>query len=472
LTFSGNNIFAAGVPNLKPGYVQSWSFGIQRELNNDTAIEVRYMGNRGTSLWRGINLNEVNIFENGFLQEFQKAKQMLDLNVAGGCGNTFSPTTACNTAGIALPILTQAFNGTGTGLAALAASSAFGSQTFRDLLNQGQAGSFANTLAGNSTYTCRLFGRPFPGCESRGATVGPGALGLPINFFQANPHVAGGGAWVLTNGSWSTYHGMVVEFRRRMSKGLMLTANYTWSHGLTTFYSDSSNSGVTFSTLRDPDYSKSPSPFDIRHTARIYWSYEFPFGPGKRWSTGSGIVNRVIGGWQFLGVVAIQSGRNFLLTSGRGPFNQFEGGIVLNGITVQQIQSAIGVFPGPNTNNVYFINPSLIAANGAADPTRFLPPTAPGVLGQRVFLTGPNFVKPDFTLAKITPITERISTELRVEVFNAFNYKNIGIGASGAVAPTVSILGTTFGQTSSFFNDTGNQDQGPRMLQLVLRVKF
>ena len=56
------NAFA---PDLKTGYVESWSMGIQREINKDNVFEVRYIGNRGHQLWRQIDLNEVNVFENG-----------------------------------------------------------------------------------------------------------------------------------------------------------------------------------------------------------------------------------------------------------------------------------------------------------------------------------------------------------------------------------------------------------------------
>src|SRR6185295_1953221 len=66
-------------PELRPGYVQSWTFGIQRELTPDTAIEIRYVGNHGTKLWRQYEISEVNIFENGFLNEFKIAQRNLSI---------------------------------------------------------------------------------------------------------------------------------------------------------------------------------------------------------------------------------------------------------------------------------------------------------------------------------------------------------------------------------------------------------
>ena len=58
-------------PNLRTGYVESWTAGIQREIKKDNVIEVRYVGNRGHKLWRQVDLNELNMFENGALNEFR-----------------------------------------------------------------------------------------------------------------------------------------------------------------------------------------------------------------------------------------------------------------------------------------------------------------------------------------------------------------------------------------------------------------
>src|SRR6185312_15378227 len=76
---TSNNLNAYD-PNLRMEYVQSWDFGVQRELGPNTAVEVRYVGNHGTDLFRVLNLNEVNIFENSFLQQFQQAQQNLAIN--------------------------------------------------------------------------------------------------------------------------------------------------------------------------------------------------------------------------------------------------------------------------------------------------------------------------------------------------------------------------------------------------------
>ena len=79
--------------DLETGYVQSWNIGLQREIARNTVVEVRYLGNRANKLWHSFSLNEVNIFENGFLDEFKRAQQ--NLASTKRTGAPASPTTGC-----------------------------------------------------------------------------------------------------------------------------------------------------------------------------------------------------------------------------------------------------------------------------------------------------------------------------------------------------------------------------------------
>src|SRR5207249_3254715 len=81
-------------PNLKMAYVQTWSVGIQREVSKNTVVEVRYFGDHLARQWTTLNLNEVNIVENGFLNEFKLAQSNLQANLAAkrgaGAGANFA----------------------------------------------------------------------------------------------------------------------------------------------------------------------------------------------------------------------------------------------------------------------------------------------------------------------------------------------------------------------------------------------
>src|SRR5262249_5341013 len=58
-------------PNLQVAYTKSYSFGVQRALSKDMAIEVRYIGTRLVDGLVSENYNETNIVSNGFFNEFK-----------------------------------------------------------------------------------------------------------------------------------------------------------------------------------------------------------------------------------------------------------------------------------------------------------------------------------------------------------------------------------------------------------------
>jgi hypothetical protein len=95
---------------LKTGLVHSWTVGFQRELFKDTVVEARYVGTRGRDLWRRYGLNEVNVIENGFLNEFRLAQANLIGNQGAGRGNTFAYFGA-GSGTQPLPILLGYFSG-------------------------------------------------------------------------------------------------------------------------------------------------------------------------------------------------------------------------------------------------------------------------------------------------------------------------------------------------------------------------
>ena len=77
LTLTVANSANAFDPNIKTGTVTSFSFGYQRQIDRNTVVEFRYVGNRGKDLWRQHNINELNTIENGFAAEYKLAQQQI-----------------------------------------------------------------------------------------------------------------------------------------------------------------------------------------------------------------------------------------------------------------------------------------------------------------------------------------------------------------------------------------------------------
>ncbi|MGH9853790.1 MAG: hypothetical protein ACREBD_28445, partial [Blastocatellia bacterium] len=428
-------------PNLVSPYVQNWSLGIQRQLTKSTVLEARYVGNKSTHLWHFQDLQETNIFENGFLNEFNQAKRNLDINIANGRGNTFINNNLPGQA--ALPIFQAAFGALGN-QPALSAASGFANATFIQNLNQGAAGALATTLAGSATNMCRLVGAKLPACVYTGFNV-PGQY--PINFFQANPYL-GALMYQDSNGD-SNYNALQIDLRQQYSHGMLLGANYTWSHALSDIQ-NATDQQATYQwyTYRNARLNYGPSPFDRRHVFNAFWTYDLPFGKGRKFLSGSGLLDRLVGGWTIGGRETIASGNPVLLNGGRSTVNNLSaaagGGVVFGaGFTPEQLQRAVSTVAGPLSRTALISNvASLTTSTGAVNPSLYAPNSTPGQYGAFVYLRNNTSYQLDMSLNKEVRITERWRLTLRAVALNFLNHPFFAIGN---VSPTA----RTFGQITT-----------------------
>ena len=470
-------------PNLALGYVQSWSFGLQREINKDTVIEARYVGNRGIKLWQQFNLNEINLVENGFLSEFKLAQANLQANVAQGRGANFR-YAGPNTGTSPLPIMLAFFTGqpaSAAGTVANYSNSNFANATFVNALavNAPSIGTFAGfgtTIGGSGFINNATF-------RNNGI-----AAGLPANFFVVNPGKLGG-AWSIENNGRTWYDSLQVELRRRMAKGLLVQGNYTLGRAFANAFASSAVVAGQPSTLRDFGLSKSISPFAVTHAFKVNWIYELPFGKGKLIGGGAGkVLDRAIGGWEFHGAARVQSGT---------PFNL--GNVQLIGMTRSELQKAVKMRFDDAGKIAYFLPQDIIdntrrafnvnatSADGystlGAPTGRYFAPASRGACieaytGQcgttNLVVYGPNFARYDLSIVKKTRITERVNFEFRAEFLNAFNNINFIVGNPGNDVNTVGgFANATFGQVTQAYRDTSTtNDPGGRLVQLVGRINF
>jgi hypothetical protein len=407
LTFQG--VSTAGLPdNIKQPYTSAWNIGIQRDLGGNRAIEVRYNGNRTRNQWLAGNINEVNIFENGFLDEFRNAQRNMAINAAAGVVGNFGNRGLPGQ--VNLPIFTA------TGIPVTNAGAVAN-------LTNGAAGSLANTLATNRDFACSMFGSAIPQC---GAGL-PGK-GYPLNFWRAN-QFATGGASIMDDRGFSNYHGMQVEFRQRNWHGMSLNANYTLSKttGISTQGGDFQAAYNQF-TNRDFMLAYGPLLTDRRHVVHVSGTYELPFGEDRRWLQ-DGLLEKLAGGWTISTIVTFQSGRPFRIGGNNNTFNNLrDGGLTLNGISQQDIQDRIGFYRDA-AGLTYYLPPDWIAevrASGAIASNR-----EPGTWGQIFYLYGPQQTETDIGISKVMNITSRVRFKLQTEILNAFNHPTFWQGGNG-----------------------------------------
>jgi hypothetical protein len=458
-TTSGSvNIFD---PNIQVPYSDSWTVGFQRAVGRRAAFEIRYIGTRNREQWRSYNFNEVNIIENGFIDEFRKAQANLYANAAAGRGKTFA-YFGPNTGTSPLPIYLAHFSGTNVALGgncdSIAAcqtmynSGSFASDDFINALSRFGANPFTPAGTGNSGL--------------RGnATRRSNALnaGLPSNFWIANPDVST--ANVTGNGGFTDFNGLQMQFRRRMTSGLQFDVNYAYGKAY---------EAVRYS-FRVPMLStrNTGGEGDVTHAVKSTFVYELPFGQGKRFGTNAGaMMDRLIGGWQVSGTMRFQTGELIDL-----------GNVNVVGMSLDEVQDLFKVrFTGPGNTPIYnwpqdIIDNTIKAysrdINGftQGEPTgRYFAPagldgcietiaTNYGDCGLRTFvITGPMVRNLDLSLVKDVRISGRKTFQFRMDFLNAFNVVDFD-GESGVGSTTLGDWEIT-------------SASGPRVIQLVTRFSW
>jgi hypothetical protein len=451
-------------PTLRAPYTINWSFGVQRELWKNNVLEVRYVGNQAHLVWRTSNLNEVNIFENGFLEQFKNAQSNLAINQAAGV-NSFQNRGLAGQ--VATPIFDAAFGARGA-LGAIVAGSGYASTGFITNLQNGEAGALANTLATNQNYVCRMFGNSFSPCARvQPLANAPGVY--PINFFLLNPFVSGRMAYVDDTG-WNSYNGLQVQFRQRLANSLTWTTNYTWSKSLTNLSVDNQNQSLDFRTLRDGGLDKRVSPFDIRHVIQTFGTYELPIGRG-RWLSlnNNSILDGVLGGWTIGSIFVFHTGQPIQLTGGFETVNNSNNTARLGvrlapGVTLEQIQDMFNAErtrltgrAGTTDLQRLAVDPRLVGPDGRANPQFLIPNRTPGEFGQLLFLRDKNTFQWDLSMTKTLRIPgwENGRLEFFAGFNNVLNHPRWAYGDAAANPPgALNVFSTSFGIINA---PTGNR---------------
>jgi len=439
-TFAQNNSAAFGFfgtvfaidPEIQTPKVSEYNFGIQREFGAN-AVEIRYVGTRGDNLWRSIDYNQIDIINNGFLADFNRARANFLLTGNPAC------TTAQNA----------------------------GCQALTVFPNLGNGGSLANAA-------------------NRNQLVNGTVADLALNYVTTNatgtvkflPNPGTGVANLFTNGANFRYNSLQAEFRRRFTKGLYFQTNYTFQKTLTNGIGVSQQLVEPFLDNARPELEYSRADYDTTHVFKLNGIYELPFGNGRKFFGGANrVVDAIIGGWQISPIVTVSSGAPISLFDPRGTYNRAGRSArqtAVTSLTKDQIKDLFGVYkleagnPRGLPAGIYFINPDVINTTGRAAEGFGTTPfagqvffnNAPGQTSglERAFINGPWFTNVDATLAKNFRIKEGVRFQLRLEAFNALNKTNFFFGQGQ------NINATTFGRITTAF--------APRVIQIGGRFDF
>jgi len=252
---------------------------------------------------------------------------------------------------------------------------------------------------------------------------------------------------------------MNVSLTKRSQGGLTFKTNYTWSKVLDL------NSAIlnTFatnepSTVLDPfdlKRQKGPASFNLKHQFNANFGYPLPFGRGQRFAgNAGGLMGKLIGGWQWNGIMNLQSGFPFTPQAGSNVSGTGDSG---------------GTPDVPNLNP-NFNGPVVLGVDGFKKTGRYFDPNAfvlplYGTFGNvsRGMFTGPGLFTLDTSLFKKFNIDEKRSLQFRAEAFNVTNHTNFS-------SPNPQVFsGASYSASAGILTQTNGYS---RQIQFALKLMF
>ena len=291
----------------------------------------------------------------------------------------------------------------------------------------------------------------------------------------------------LSTGANSHYNGLQLTADKRLTHGLQVLANYTWSRCMDTVSNGGflpfSAGGILSPLPGDLARQYGPCDYDVRGNLTAQYVYQLPFKVRNK------ALGTAVNGWQMSGTAFWHSGVPFSVLS--TPYSANGDGIVqgsgpqyasvVSGVPVYERQAIAGVTPA---GTVQWLNPNAFVSSvdpstGACTGGNNTQNCQFGNLGRNA-LRGPDFAWGDFCLTKWFTLREHVKLRIEAQAFNLFNHPNFalptvvyagipgkpstqtGFGAlTYTTAPPTGLLGVGLGGDSS-----------PRMIAFQARLEF
>jgi hypothetical protein len=363
-----------------------YNLTIQQQLPNHMTVMIAYVGAQQRHQGRTINLQEY------YPTTVETPGQLPAVNGVPISGSVVNPNCTA-------PGEVTCFYWAGTGVS-----------------NANVLGNIASATNTSSAYAA-LCGPPLP--------IGTPASQGRTNCF-VNPNFGNSVSGVFFDAN-SNYNSLQTALERRVSPGLYVRFNYTFSRCMEDVADDlagseSNGGGASSTPIRSHHFSRSRCAFSGTNSANLTLNYDTPFGK----MVNSKVAKAIVGGWQLNTLTTVNSGIPF----------EFRDGV-----------NVARAAPSGNGNDHPDLVPGCSAqsAINKHNPTNYVntacfTPAAPGYLGNvgPLILTSPSTATTDISLSRNLPIKrEGRILQLRADMFNSFNRTNFGIpGTSTAFVNT------------------------------------
>jgi outer membrane receptor protein involved in Fe transport len=260
----------------------------------------------------------------------------------------------------------------------------------------------------------------------------------------------------------SNYNSLQISLNRRLTRGLMVGAAYTWSKLLTTNPLD--RALLNYDTY-DLKQSYGLSTLNTPQVFVLSYLYQLPFYRNQ--NSGLGWL---LGGWELSGIVNFQSGQSQIVYQESDPWSLVTTATSTQACTISTTTTSCPLYPGglglPNGSGNQGLRADRVpgvSTSGPKTPGEYFNiaafTDAVGHFGSAApgAIQGPGFQRWDTSLFKKIQFGERASLQLRLETFNTFNH-----GSPNLI--TTDVDNSTFGQVSGYHI--------PRNVQIGAKLNF
>lgn len=428
---------ALGVPGPAKPDKNNWAprIGFAYSPSAPTGVLARLLGNGKTSIRGGFGVGYDVLFYNILLNTYQSYPYVTNTLVT-------RPTNQYPTLPTASPVLNPLatfinvpddIENPTTNFWSLSLQREFGSDYVLEL-----------GYTGNRSYHQLRQSQANPGiltASEAARVIASGSAGT-ATITRLNP--AWGSRQIIESGAKGEYDAGYLKFDKRMSKGLLVGANYTWSVYMSdadefaNVQDSSTGAGLTPSSPQIPqnffNFSRewSRSAFDRPHRFVIHYLYEIPW-----FSSSPAALRQVFGGWQISGFTEYQSGQPFTITTGVDT----AGVLGLSTFSARPNYNPNGIFRNdPVTGDLRTFSTPI---NGTGVVVTQLGPSGlplansipgGGNLGRNTF-RGPSLQNWNFSVIKKISINEDWQVQLRSDFFNVWNHNNFANPVANMSSP-------------------------------------
>ena len=224
----------------------------------------------------------------------------------------------------------------------------------------------------------------------------------------------------------SEYDALQVRLDQRLDRGVAFQTSYTLGKSMddaSGFFSSGGDANFPMDS-NDPEAEWARSNFDVRHRLTMAGVWELPFGPDRRWFN-SGLLGTCLGNWDMYAVFTGHTGRPFTVAV-HPDFDVSNTGRANLGFGANDRPDLAGDPEAGGGRPEQWFNPAAYA----------LPQF--GTFGDvgRNTLEGPGYKNLNLAFTRVVGLS-RGDLQVRLEVYNVFNWTNFGLPDTFLGSPTV-----------------------------------